>query len=290
MKRVVPLAILWVIATLYTSPVLAFGSYASPYQIVLEGNDGILEYDYAVTGDEHDGISDGVVSCGVRQCLVGFFSRTGLGPAPAPYDPLCDSGGTCALSSQQPRDFKWVQVNNSSTWGDAYMKWINKYGRTGSIRLASKDYHPDARMYPGIAWGTLCIGFVAVPDGTMGVSQLAPGAGCSVVTPPDTSCFFAIQNTIDFGVVNTGDTPKPVTVLGGYSCGAVTSVSAAIGTSPSLGGAPLRLYMNGVLLSNKATRVARDKTGTLTLRAEFASPLVTVGSHQASVPVLMAFY
>lgn len=48
--------------------------------------------------------------------------------------------------------------------------------------------------------------------------------------------------------------------------------------------------MNGVLLSNTATRVARDKTGTLTLRAEVASPLVTEGSHQASVPVLMAFY
>lgn len=278
-----------VFASVVSVPVWGFGSYVSPYQITVSNHWGALSFDYTITGERDDGASDGVVSCGDRLCAVGFYSRTGLGPSPE-VPSVCDSGGTCIIIPDAPNGYKFVLVANSTKWDDAYIAYINKFGRTGNNRLLSSAYDPESPMYPGVKWGSLCVGFASLPLNKSTVSQLAPGAACAGVTPPDTSCFFAIQNTIDFGVVNTGDTPKPVTVYGGYSCGAVNSVSASIGTSPFLGGAPLRLYMNGVLLSNTATRVARDKTGTLTLRAEFASPLVTVGSHQASVPVLMAFY
>ncbi len=277
-----------IVAMLYSLPGYAFESYTSPYQISLEGNDGVLSFEYSVNGSALDGASSGTISCGGSMCLVGFMARTGLGQSPT-HPRLCDSGGECQVGWVSPD--RYVRVANFSSWNDAYIAYINKFGRSSSVRLTpSAHWHPDSPQYPGVKWGSLCVGFAALPYRKPAVSQLAPGAACGVITPPDTSCIFAIQNTIDFGVVNTGDTPNPVTVIGGYSCGAVTSVSAAIGISPFLGGAPLRLYMNGVLLSNTATRVARDKTGTLTLRAEVASPLVTEGSHQASVPVLMAFY
>lgn len=288
MKLLVSIVVTIILPLIGAGPSWGFSSYTTPYKITVANKAGDLNFDYTITGDIGDGSSDGLISCGSRLCIVGFFARTGLGPSD--ITGLCDSGGTCIINPDAPNGYKFVTVANSTKWEDAYSSYINKFGRTGHNHLRSFAYDPDDPEYPGVVWGSLCVGFAALPYRDVAVSQLAPGAACAVVTRPDTSCFFAIQNTIDFGVVNTGDTPNPVTVIGGYSCGAVTSVSAAIGTSPILGGAPLRLYMNGVLLSNTATRVARDKTGTLTLRAEVASPLVTVGSHQASVPVLMAFY
>ncbi|CAI1170879.1 Uncharacterised protein [Serratia fonticola] len=289
MKLVNLLRVSAVISFLSPHPVWAFGSYTTPYQITLTGNGGLMTFDYAITGDANDGGSPGRISCGAYYCFVGFFGRTGLGQSPS-HPKLCDSGGTCHITDNNANVNMAVKVTDGITWDEAYLTYIKKHGRAGQGRLYSVYFHPKNKDYPGIAWGTLCVGFAVLPNRIQTVSQQAPGSACGVVTPPSTSCTFMLPDLIDFGVVNTGDTPQPVTVNGSYSCSAVSSVSAAIATSPSLGGSPLRIYMNGVLLSNTGTRVDRDQSGSLSLRAEFASPLVTPGNHQTSVPVLMAFY
>lgn len=263
----------------------AYTSYTSPYKITVSQSVGTARWDFVINGP--DGSSPGRLSCGTTYCAVGFMTRTGLGQG---WGPLCDSGGVCLITDSNMGMVSVVKVQNGVTWDVAYETFIKKYGRSGSGFNTSTAFNPQNAVYSHVAWGVLCTGFAVLPFGKIGVSTLAPGAMCGTFTPPDLSCSYSLPELLDFGIVPMGGTPLPVSDSGSYQCATEGTVKASIGKTPTLGGSPLKLYLNNVLLTPAGSDITHGVSGVLTLRGEIVEPLTVAGEYSESVPVVLSFY
>lgn len=278
-----------IICSLWCSHALGYTAYAEPAQVSTTGATGTATWAYSIQGGPNDGGSPGTVQCWMNSCWVGFLIRTGLGPAPN-YPELCDSGGVCLINSANGHQVTAVRVPRGVTWDSAYETFAKRYGFSGTGMAESNAYNPNDYAYPYVAWGKLCTGFATLPDNARTVSILAPGSNCGVITPPNLRCNYTLPNALDFGVVPMGSVPEPVSASGSYSCNVNSTVSASIGTVPSIGGSPLRLYLNDVLLSQTSKDIAHRKSGALTLRGEIVKPMLKDGVYTESVPVIISFY
>lgn len=263
-----------------------YTSYTTPYQITVQGNTwATARWDYVINGPDQG--SPGSISCATPYCAVGFIARTGLGQG---WGTLCDSGGICNIDDSTIAASSVVKVKNGITWDEAYEAFMKKYGRSGSGYSRSGVYHPRNPYYPHVAWGVLCTGFAVLPYGAKGVSTLAPGAVCGTFTPPDLSCSYSLPELLDFGVVHVGGTPLPVSDSGSYQCDTEVNVKAMVGKRLTLGGSPLKLYLNNVLLTPAGSDITHGVSGVLTLRGEIVEPLTVAGEYSESVPVVLSFY
>ncbi len=278
------------LASLGSGSAIAYSAYSEPYQIsIISSTHGQAAWGFSIGGAPGDGSSPGTVQCGTPNCWVGFLVRTGLGPAPG-RPSLLDSGGVTIINTGNQLAVTAVSVRNGVSWDTAYETFAKTYGYSGTAKVNSPTLHPNDAAYPYVKWGALCAGFASIADNVRSITTLAPGSGCGVFTPPDVQCNFTLPGLLDFGVVPLGGIPGPVSESGSYSCNMNSTVSASIGTIPSIGGSRLSLYLNNVQLSQTSKDIAHGERGTLTLRGEIVNPMLKDGVFTESVPVIISFY
>ncbi|MGF6191335.1 hypothetical protein ABIE12_002679 [Serratia sp. 509] len=264
----------------------AYSSWGEPIKTEIRDSKVWFIYKWSIVDDSLPVPGDVTCANNASECYVGFYPRSGLGP----IGKLCDAGGTCNGTASSVHDIS-IKVRANTSWESAYQAYVSKFSMSGgaSVPIASVEEMKDA------AWGTLCVGFGALPAASAGVAVLAPNTTCGLFSKPDTQCTISLGSEINLGTVAPGQSIPDGSVSGWFSCSGAGADGASIGASlltsnPKLGGKPIELTMNGYSMTSTSKVVGRGSYGQLLLKAHVNGTIDAPGSYQSSATIMLNYY